>query len=351
MNFQTQIFVRPRNSATTAPHCGYDADLLNELLEQLDAYADLKADERDCEDDEEDLENDGDFQSYDVFEYRRPRYLADLNYTIVKFRRKFVDGFSQPNPDPLVQQILDGNDSYARLRIECDIYQRRNYRPLLNALIYRESWKTFERLCGDLPKNFWQTQAAGDVLRAVVSFAPYDFLRRFLAELHRQTPTLLADHHDKFGNNLLLYFDFHTLFNLTDEEREIIEMLEKCGVKPLQENHHGISHALLWEAVGLYKTMGLEAQKKLAHELAKRNAPRRRSLAVCKKCPFFRRSLLNGTFRCENTYSIIGCGGAPHETKFLNITANFELVKLPIKTDALCPFATAPKAEKLQNAS
>ena len=337
MNFQTQIFVRPRNSATTAPHCGYDAMLLNEFLDQLDNAAK-----------DEDLKSNIDFGEYDVFAYRHPRYLSDLKKSIVKFRRNFVKSFCAPDPDPLVQQILAGNDSYAQLRIECDIQLRNDYKPLLRALIYRENWKTFERLCDDLPKNFWQSQSAEELLCAIVSFAPCDFLKRFLANLHRQLPTLLPGYRDKFGNNLLLYFDFHTLFNLTDEEREIIELLEKCGVAPLQENYCGISHEYLWETVGRYKSLGLETQKTLAARLAKRHAPRLRSLKGCQKCPFFRRSLLNETCRCENTYNE-EYNGAPFETKFLHTAANFERVTLPIKEKSSCPYAAA-RAAKLQNA-
>ena len=73
--------------------------LLNEFLDQLDNAAK-----------DEDLKSNIDFGEYDVFAYRHPRYLSDLKKSIVKFRRNFVKSFCAPDPDPLVQQILAGND-------------------------------------------------------------------------------------------------------------------------------------------------------------------------------------------------------------------------------------------------
>lgn len=256
---------------------------------------------------------------------------------IFNFRANF-SRHSQGNFSPLGRLTLK-DLSYEGLRIYMDMTTHYDIlKEVARPLMFKKNWGLLERLSEELSPKEWKLFSYHDILRPMISFAPYDFLLRMLPKIHGYNPQALGKFSDASGNNLLVHFLFHTMFQNHGPAAQVVEMLKEFGVNPNQ-NYFGVSYQSLRNAIDGFFDHCRAEQKKLTQNLY--NARRRRDFATCRNCKSLRFIPLTGTYYCANVRPHLRdpwCTESPDEPV---TQENFEKVHINLLDKSQCPVVSA----------
>ena len=253
--------------------------------------------------------------------------------SIFYFRVNFTKHFLC-NSSPLGRQAFC-NPSYEGLKIYMAMMQNDGVlKSLARPLMFKGNWGLLERICDELssPRE-WRSFSSGLLLRPMISFAPYDFLLRMLPKIHHYNPRALRRFCDRNGNNLLVHFLFHTMFQNHGPAAQVVEMLKEFGVDPNQ-NYFGVSYQSLRNAIDRFFDYCRSEQEKLTQNLY--DAPRLRDFATCRNCKSLRFIPLTGTYYCANVrprLRVPWCAESPDDPV---TQENFEKVHINLRDKTQC---------------